>query len=164
MQFRNNENRDSGEAFDVLARLLMRRTHTVHELRRKLRERGFSSSDIRAALERADELNYLDDHSAAEQIIKEQIRKGGHGRKWVEEKLREKGIDKDLGVAAMQEIWDLDMELKSAIKVSQKWVANQKSGVDPYKQRGKLFATLQRRGFTSDIIRVAAKNALSIEE
>ena len=52
---------NASDLWPLALRLLARRGHSVAELERKLKERGYSAAQIAPVIERCRELGYLDD-------------------------------------------------------------------------------------------------------
>ena len=76
----------------ALTEMLGRREYGVHEAERKLRQAGYRQSAIEHALNRAQELRFLDEERFLRSYIDERIRRGW-GRIKIEADLRRRGAD-----------------------------------------------------------------------
>jgi len=69
-----------GSCFDCALRVLALRGHSVAELRRKLKTKGYEEAEIEGSIARLLELNYLDDARFARGFAESSIRNGrGYG-------------------------------------------------------------------------------------
>ncbi len=73
-------------------RILAIRAHTRAEMRTKLIQREFIASDVEQFLDKAETHGWIDDYEASRGLVSEQIRRGGHGRKWVQNELEQKAV------------------------------------------------------------------------
>ncbi len=121
-------NKESREAvLKAAIRLLSRRTHTRRELSQKLYQRKFSKFQVEFALEKAVANKWLDDELACRQLIEEQVRRGGHGRRWIEKKLGEKGIEQQISTTLLNELIPEDLETDLAEEFVKNWLKKQKN-------------------------------------
>ncbi|WP_019570789.1 regulatory protein RecX [Thioalkalivibrio sp. ALE11] len=98
---------DPEAALEAGLKLLVRREHAALELARKLAERGFERDAVDAALERARELDYLNETRYAESMARHRVDQG-YGEQRIRAELAHNGIDGDtvsLAVEALEVDW-----------------------------------------------------------
>lgn len=140
------------KAFASAVRLLSRREHGAIELGDKLKQKGFSSIQVKEALGTCHQLDLQNDARFAEVYSRSRIRQG-YGPLKISQELSSKGIDKELIQSVLQQ--EKDNWLNYALEVWQK------------KNKGQLelsFSELQKqqrfllyRGFGMDIIAMVIK-------
>jgi len=81
-------------AYQVALRMLARRDHFRAELESKLRQRGFSPTDVEAALARCDALGLIDDCGLACRFAEVRATESGWGPRRIEAELRRRGVDR----------------------------------------------------------------------
>ena len=146
-------------------RFISVRARSEAEVRKKLVTRGYEPDLIAGVLRQLGEQGYLNDRDFAELWTKERITLQKKGRKWVEQELRQKGIEKKLVADAISKI-DPDEEKEQALAIaSKRW--KQMSGDSADKKR-KLYAFLARRGYpphlTSDVVKEVTASEPAGEE
>ncbi|MBU1318434.1 MAG: recombination regulator RecX [candidate division Zixibacteria bacterium] len=148
---------DERKLRDTAYRLLSRRPHSVKELADKLRQRGFSRSDIEALVKEFCGKDLLGDRKFAESWVETRLRlKPRSGRLLVIE-LRSKGVDKETAEAVVREKLDGTDEAELAFKLllGRRQRLMQENWVDTQR---KIHNFLRYRGFNSDVIlRVAER-------
>lgn len=138
--------------------LLARREHSTRQLRRKLRARGMEGAVVDDTLAALAEDRLLSDERFIESLVRSRIAKG-YGPLRIQAELREHGIgDEQIGNAV-----DVDAGFwrDGIIDVRRK-----RFGAAPpadLNERAKQMRFLQYRGFTSEQIRAAFKQADSDE-
>ena len=85
---------DPEEAFRRLLRLVDIQERSQLQMRNKLRQKGFSSFAIDAAIERAVKANIINDERFAEMLIASRVAQG-RGFSGIERELKQNGIDPD---------------------------------------------------------------------
>lgn len=139
------------KAFDSAVRLLARREHGATELYEKLKQKGYSSTEAKEALDRCQQLDLQNDHRFAETFSRSRIRQG-YGPLKISQELSGKGIDKELiqSILQQEENW-----LAYALDVWQKKSKGQLEMSFSDMQRQQRF--LLYRGFSMDIIAMVTK-------
>ena len=147
-----NEIRSSPEAAKQKAlALLDKRDYSRRELLRKLTEKGIDEADAGAALDRLEELGFVDDARYAPIVVRHYAAKG-YGRRRVQEELQRRGIPRELWDSALEELPEqedtLDRLLRSRLR-----------GADPDDRAAlkKASDALLRRGFGWEEIQEAAE-------
>lgn len=141
----------SRRALNTAVRMLTRRDHTQYELRQKLKQRGFSSVAIRAAVAECERLNYIDDERTARLYIGQLVRRG-FGFRRIAVELKKKGLQgRRIEDILVQQQIEID-ELEIARRVLQKKIKGFEREADLKKRRDKIYRFLDYRGFNRSII------------
>jgi regulatory protein len=146
-----------GSAFDCALRVLALRDHSEAELRRKLKEKGHDEEGVEGSVARLKELGYLDDARFARGFAASAIRNGrGYGTR-LKLELARRGV---AGEIVRETLEELSEEFGEAEVLTQT-IARRYPGFDPSlatdKEKRKVVAYLQRRGFTLSAILAALK-------
>ncbi len=156
-----NENPETGlrraqpsrtrQAMNTAVRMLSRRDHSRFEVRQKLKQRGFGSEAIRAAIADCERLNYIDDERTARVYIGQLVRRG-FGFRRIAIELKKKGLQgKRIEDILEQQQVEID-EREIARRVLQKKIKSVEREADRKKRRDKLYRFLDYRGFSRSII------------
>lgn len=137
-------------AFDSAATLLTHKTRTRSELVQRLKERGIDEAAVEHAMDKLASYGYVDDAAYAKEYVQSAVMTGRWGRKAVEYKLKEKGLDKSVIEKAMAAYTQEDE--KELARKQLNAAAGRRQGVEAYKQRRKIFAALARHGFDYGVI------------
>jgi regulatory protein len=114
-------NESAGAAcYDKAVELLARRPHFRLELRRKLEQRGFGFDAVRDALERLQDLGYLDDALLARQWASGELRRRGYGPRRIRAELRRRGVEGSDLERALEEAF-AEGELNAAREAARRW-------------------------------------------
>lgn len=140
---------------------LTKKPHSVADLRRKLRGRGFSGASIDGVIRDLERLQLLDDLAVAKDYcVYKRMTNPPVGRRRVFQELRKHGIDTETAEAALQEVWDEDdisgqeEEKGRALKAGSMKLERLEMSADKVdKRREKLYRYLAGRGFSSEVIR-----------
>ena len=143
--------KSSQQAMNAAVRILTYRDHSKYELKRKLKQRGFSGEVIDAVLQECERLNYIDDSRTA-RIYITQLKRKRFGRRHIRMALKKKR----LYAAAVEEIllenYAKIEESKNAEKLLQKKMKAFNREEDQKKRREKIYRFLYSRGFNKEII------------
>ena len=130
-------------SYDKAVQLLAARPHFRRELEAKLRQRGFPSEEIEAALGRLTDQGYLDDRAAARSFVEGRAAKG-EGRARLKAELAKRGAPEEAIEEALSELTDED-DLSGAREAAEAW--RRKGGTAPRDVRA-LARHLDRKGFS----------------
>lgn len=124
--------------------ILSRRDHSVSEVRRKLKAKWFSPEQIDEAITWAQEQQLLDDESFAQKYIESVMRSKAVGRRWLQHKLREKGVSAGVVEQTLAQSYPPELEQAKVGEATQSWRRQHpgKAG-----DRDKLMRFLLSRGF-----------------
>ena len=146
-------------AWQAAIRLLKYRPRSYRELTRRLRQKGFASPTIAQVLDRLADLGLIDDERFAQQMVQSLVRRRNLGKRAILDRLRRAGISRDMAEATMeQELADYD-EVSQAQQVVEKYLPRL-AGLEPVKQRRRLYGYLRRRGFSQTVIQQMMQSAL----
>jgi regulatory protein len=142
----------ASDAFNVALRLLGRCDRSEAQIREKLKQRGFSSSAIAAAIARCYDYRYLDDRRYALGRARALMGNGkGVGGRVLAD-LRQRGIADDLARAALDEVSsEFSLADLFAQELSRRFPGFCYAGAS-VNERRRVISYFQRRGFPlSDI-------------
>ena len=134
-------------------RLLALRDHSEQELRSKLKQRRFSSSEIDAAIERVKNEGYLDDERIKLLKIEKLVREQRSGLHSILGKLRSIGLT--ASTETVREYFTLEMEWELA----QQLLAKQKLDFNQ-ENYPRLVRLLNNRGFSRPVLNRLAEKCL----
>ena len=142
------------EAMLVGLRYLSVRPRSRREVERRLRRDRIDEAAIEHALERLEELGYLDDAQFAASFVRDRIRLRPCGTRRMQSDLLARGVsreDADRGInQAMVEEDTTEEALLRRVATAR---ARRLTGAEPAKARRRLFDYLARRGFAAGSIR-----------
>ena len=144
---------DSEQAlYDYALKALMRRAHSVFEMRRALERRADHKALVQRVLGRLKEHQYLDDARYAVQFVRQRSENRRQGRHRIARELRARGVpDRHIEAALDEGLRDVDAAAQVRKRIERK-LRNLRRPLDARKLAS-LYATLLRAGFDSDTIR-----------
>ncbi len=149
----------SRQAMNTAVRMLSRRDHSRFEVRQKLKQRGFSSEAIRAAVNECERLNYIDDQRTARVYIGQLVRRG-FGFRRIAIELKKKGLQgRPIEAILEQQKVEID-EREIARRVLQKKIKSFAREADRKKRREKIYRFLDYRGFNRSTISALIKECI----
>ncbi len=139
-------------AYHAAIRLLCRRGHSRHELKLKLRQRGYVDTVIDTALKRCERHNYIDDTSTCEHYCRELIRKG-QGPRSISQRLVQHGFDRALIDATIDTHYPTAIIHETARAVAARKASQLKARYqEKHNLRARLARFLTQRGFPADVV------------
>jgi regulatory protein len=147
-----SEDKELKRAKNTAYRYLTIRPRSRKELANKLQDKEFSDDIIAAVSEHLTRLGYLDDIKFAAQWAASRIRGRGFGRRRIEQELRIKGISSDIIKATITTLFEEAPEAETARKEAEKKLKTL-TRFEPEVRRRRLAGFLERKGFSSEIIR-----------
>ena len=130
------------------AELVGRRAMSRRDLERKLQERGASETEARYASEWMESIGAINDAEYAAMLVRHYGGQG-YGPGWVREKLREKGVPRELWEDALEQMPPPEEQIE-------KFLESKLRGQLPDERlRKKLSDALARRGFAWSDVRTA---------
>jgi regulatory protein len=145
------QNSDVTAAFNLAVACLARRDHTRQELYAKLRGKGFVKTAAIRALDRCEELNYLDDAKTAG-ILFNQLCRRGYGPRRIRLAMVQKGLDSDLIEELVGRDCSRDWELETAGRMLAKRAPSLSREQDQRRRREKAYRYLANRGFSREVV------------
>lgn len=133
-------------AVDQAARFLGHRPRSVAEVRRNLRQKGYSDDSIARTLDRMTAQDWLDDLAFARFWVEDRLRFRPMGRRALAHGLRQKGVAPELVETVLAEVDEPAAARRAAASQLRRWRGRPRGELRP-----KLWGFLQRRGFASDL-------------
>ena len=122
-------------------------------MRRKLQKKDISPVVIDDVVARLYELEYLDDEAYAHDYAHNRFSSKKYGPVRIRRELEERGVDRHLAEAAVDELFaEADVTAAAWTHAEKRWPRLEDED-DPRRRRQKMYRYLRRRGFTSDTIR-----------
>lgn len=139
---------ERAEAMRIALSYLSVRPRSRHEVSIRLRQKGISALAGDAALERCDELGYLDDVAFAAAFARDRIRLKPCGVRRMKSDLRGRGVLEADALAGISEAFRDERTTESELlERAARRRARGLKNKDPEVARRRLFAFLTRRGF-----------------
>jgi len=150
------------ELYDVAVRALMRRAHSIHEMKQKLERRSDNKLLVQVVMARLKENGLMDDARYAKQFARQRTESRKQGKYRVARDLRARGIPDRHISSALEEVAQTSDE---AAMVRQRIQRKLRSYRGPAtgkkideKKMASLYASLLRAGFTADVVRRELKS------
>ena len=138
--------------YEFALKALMRRAHSVYEMRRTLERHADEKALVQRVLARLREHQYLDDARYAMQFVRQRSENRRQGRHRIARELRARGVPDRYIEAALEEVLrDVDAGAQVRKRIERK-LRSFRGPLDARKLAS-LYATLLRAGFDSDTIR-----------
>jgi regulatory protein len=139
------------KTMDSALRLLSFRIRSEHELRTRLRLKGYEDNWIELALEKLRSYQYVNDESFARTLAKDRQQVKKLGQRGLKAELKQKGINQEIIDDVVDELCTDEKELEQAIELCEKKLRTI-SGKDSLpKIKQKLVQFLIRKGYSYEI-------------
>ncbi|MGA8072457.1 MAG: regulatory protein RecX [Candidatus Acidiferrales bacterium] len=139
-------------------RALMRRAHSVFEMRKYLEERAEDKADVKTVLARLRENRYLDDARYAQEFARHRAKYRRQGRFRIARELRARGVADAHIEAALDAVFaETDEAALVRARIKRK-LALIRGPIDQRKAAS-LYSGLLRAGFSGDVIRAELRAA-----
>ncbi len=153
------------KCFNYALYLLGRQNYFEKVLIDKLKQKGYATEDISFTMEKLKQYHYLDDTRLAEAFAKDKKKFSKKGPRYIASALKMKGVQEDTIHQTLKLHYSDEEALENCKEIiSKKLDYYKKKTSDPYQLKGKLYALLAQRGFTSSIIKKAIQEVLEIAE
>lgn len=140
--------------YDAATAALALRGRSRRELERWLMQRKHAASDIRSALERLDDLGFLNDESYARSYARAKMAGGKTSRRRIAMELSRKGIARELVDRVIREAGEEEgFDERGALEAAAERRARSLSKLEPEVARRRLMGFLLRRGFGGEEVR-----------
>jgi regulatory protein len=145
------------ELYDVALRALLRRAHSVHEMKQKLARRTDNELLVRVVMARLKENGQLDDERYAQQFTRNRTQSRKQGKFRIARDLRARGVADNQINAAIE---DAAATTDTVAMVRQRIERKMRScrGEMDERKIASIYGSLLRAGFPSDVIRKELKN------
>jgi regulatory protein len=146
------------ELYSAALRALMRRAHSVHEMRELLERRAERAADATAVLTRLKQNRYLDDAKFAADFTRIHAQARRQGRFRISRELRQRGVPDRHIEAALDAVFAETSEA-DLIRARLKRKLAQFRGRIDQRKAASLYRGLLRAGFSGDAVRDALRAA-----
>ncbi len=152
MAFRATKLDSEDALYDYALKALMRRAHSVYEMRKALERHAGDKKLVRPVLNRLKEHKYLDDARYAAMFARQRSENRHQGRHRIARELRARGVpDRHIEAALDEVLRDVDAGAQVRQRIQHK-LRLLRGPVDERKTAS-LYGALLRAGFDSDTIR-----------
>ena len=150
--------RTNSSAHACALTLLTARSYTARDLRRKLEQKAFDSTEIASTMERLTQSGLIDDARYASEYARQRLARGTAARR-VAQELARKGIQPAIADAAVTAVADEErIDPTAAMEELARKKLRAVATLDADAQRRRVFGYLARRGYElDDIKRVIAR-------
>ena len=150
------------DLYDVAVRALMRRAHSVHEMKKKLERRSDNKLLVQLVMARLKENGMIDDARYAKQFARQRTESRKQGRFRIARDLRGRGIpDRHIEAALAEAAQNTDEAAMVRQRVERK-LRSFRGEIDE-KKLASIYGSLLRAGFSADLVRRELK-AVTREE
>ncbi len=140
------------ELYDVALRALMRRAHSVHEMKQKLERRSNNKLLVQVVMARLKENGLVDDARYAQQFARQRTEGRKQGKFRVARDLRARGVpDRHIEAALDEAAKETDEGAMVRQRIERKLRAYR--GEIDEKKMASIYGSLLRAGFSSDVVR-----------
>ncbi len=146
------------KAKDTAFKYLGYKARTQYEIEKKLNEKEFSPEIIEKTVNLLLSYGYINDEVYAKKFISEKINYRGYGKHRIKYELKQRKIDDEIIDNLLVDTYE--DELQKAIKLATKKIKNKNMD---YKEKQKVVAYLQRRGYSFDIIKESIDTVINEE-
>jgi len=150
------------ELYEVALRALMRRAHSVHEMKRKLERRGENKLLVQVVMARLKENGMIDDARYAKQFARQRTEGRKQGKFRISRDLRVRGVPDRHIEAALKETAEQNDERAMVRQRIDRKLRSCRGEIDERKMAS-MYGSLLRAGFSADVVRRELK-ALTREE
>lgn len=165
-------------AWVLLLEQLSRRSLTGYELETRLRARNYPSQEVQAALEKAEQLGYLDDRELALAFAQSRLKR--YSRCRVRQDLQRRGIDGQIVEEVLAAVYSEEEEFQQCLALAERWwlLAGQRKEMSDdngkneignrryieqaeisgeFVQQQKVAGKLRQRGYSCEMVRKALR-------
>jgi len=146
------------ELYNAALRALMRRAHSIHEMKEYLSRRAADKEIIGQVIARLRERNYLDDARFARDFARHHAAARKQGRFRVARELRARGVPDPYIEAALDSVFEETNEAESVRERIRRKLAHARAPLDE-KKLASLYRSLLAAGFSADVIRSEIRRA-----
>jgi regulatory protein len=140
------------ELYDVAVRALMRRAHSVHEMKQKLERRSDNKLLVQLVMARLKENGQIDDAKYAKQFARQRTETRKQGKFRVARDLRSRGIPDRHIASALEEVAQTSDEAAMVRQRIERKLRAFRGEIDE-KKMASIYGSLLRAGFSADVVR-----------
>ena len=145
------------DLYAVALRALVRRTHSIHEMKEYLERRAEEKNLVAPVVARLREQNYLDDGKFALNYARSHAQSRRQGRFRIARELRVRGVPDRHIEAALDSVF-AETDEASLVRARLKRKLAQSRGPLDEKKLASLYRSLLAAGFSSDVIRTELRH------
>jgi regulatory protein len=140
------------ELYDVALRALVRRAHSVHEMKQKLERRSDNKLLVQVVMARLKENGQIDDARYAKQFARQRTESRKQGKFRIARDLRGRGIpDRHIEAALEEAAKETDEGAMVRQRIERK-LRSYRGEIDE-KKMASMYRSLMRAGFSADVVR-----------
>jgi len=140
------------ELYDVALRALLRRAHSVQEMKRKLERRSDNKLLVQVVMARLKENGLVDDARYAKQFARQRTENRKQGKYRVARDLRARGVADRQIEEALSEVAQTTDEAAVVRQRIERKLRSYRGEIDE-KKLASMYASLLRAGFSADVVR-----------
>jgi len=140
------------ELYDAALRALLRRAHSVHEMKKKLERRSENKLLVQVVMARLKENGLIDDARYARQFARQRTENRKQGKYRVARDLRARGIPDRYIESALEEAAQNTDEAAVVRQRIERKLRSYRGEIDERKLAS-IYASLLRAGFSADVVR-----------
>ena len=150
------------ELYDVAVRALMRRAHSIYEMKQKLARRSDNKLLVQVVMARLKENGMIDDARYAKQFARQRTESRKQGKYRVARDLRARGIPDRHISSALEEVAQTSDEAAMVRQRIERKLRSYRGEIDE-KKMASLYGSLLRAGFSTDVVRKELKRLMQEE-
>ena len=140
------------DLYDVALRALMRRAHSVHEMKQKLERRSDNKQLVQLVMTRLKENGQIDDARYAKQFVRQRTESRKQGKFRIARDLRARGVPDRHIEAALEETSRETDEVALVRQRIERKLRSYRGELDGNRMAS-VYRSLLRAGFSADIVR-----------
>jgi len=140
------------ELYEVAVRALMRRAHSVHEMKQKLARRSDNKLLVQVVMARLKENGQIDDAKYAKQFARQRTETRKQGKFRISRDLRARGVPDRHIEAALEESAKATDEVAMVRQRIERKLRSYRGEIDDRKMAS-MYGSLLRAGFSADVVR-----------
>jgi regulatory protein len=140
------------ELYDVAVRALMRRAHSVHEMKQKLERRSDNKLLVQVVMARLKENGQIDDARYAKQFARQRTESRKQGKYRITRDLRARGVP-DRHIESAVEAASAETDEAALIRQRIERKLKFLRGEIDEKKMASIYRSLLRAGFSTDVVR-----------
>ena len=140
------------ELYDVALRALMRRAHSVHEMKQKLERRSDNKLLVQVVMARLKENGMIDDARYAKQFARQRTESRKQGKFRVARDLRARSVPDRHISSALEEVAQNSDEAAMVRQRIERKLRSYRGEIDE-KKMASIYSSLLRAGFSAEVVR-----------
>ncbi len=140
------------ELYEIAVRALMRRAHSVHEMKQKLERRSDNKLLVQVVMARLKENGMIDDARYAKQFARQRTETRKQGKFRISRDLRARGVPDRHIEAALKESAEQNDEATMVRQRIERKLRAFRGEIDE-KKMASIYGSLLRAGFSADVVR-----------